>query len=72
MSVAGRRTSKRREVELVAACQDHCGTEGLALAVTVSIPGRSMVRRTFEHDSTVEGLASAWDEAGRWLRTGCP
>jgi hypothetical protein len=70
MSAAGNRTTPRREVELVAACQDHRGKDGLALAVTISIPGRGMVRKTFLHDVTVEGLAKAWEEAGQWLKAG--
>jgi len=64
------RTKPRRPLELVAACADQRGKAGLAIAVTVSIPGRGMVRKIFLHDATIEGLANAWDEAGRWLRAG--
>jgi hypothetical protein len=65
-----KRTTPRRPVELVGACTDHRGTDGLALALWVAIEGRGMERKTFPHDETVEGLADAWDAAGRWIRAG--
>lgn len=64
------RVTSRRPVELVAACEDQRGKEGLAIAVTISIPGRGMERKTWAHDGTIESLADAWDAAGRWIRAG--
>ena len=72
MSDAGKRTSKRRAVELVAICPDQRDTEGLAIAVTVSLRGAGMKRRTFPHDETPESLAWALREASEWVKTGCP
>jgi hypothetical protein len=53
----------RRPVELVGACTDHRGIEGLALAIWVAIEGRGMERKTFPHDETVKGLADAWGKS---------
>lgn len=65
-----KRTTPRRPVELVAAVTDHRGIEGFALAIWVAIEGRGMERKIWPHDETVQGLADAWDEAGRWIRAG--
>jgi hypothetical protein len=67
---AAHRTTPRRPLEFVAACPDHRGEAGLALAVTISTPERGMERKVWPHDGTIAGLAAAWTSAGRWLRAG--
>jgi len=69
---AGRRTTARRAVELVAITPDRRGTEGLCIAVTVSLRTGGMKRQTFPHDETPESLAGAMYAASEWIRAGCP
>jgi len=72
MSDAGRRTTPRRAVELVAVTPDQRGIEGFAIAVTVSLRGTGMKRQTFPHDETPESLAGALYAASEWIRAGAP
>jgi hypothetical protein len=59
-------------VELVAICPDQRGKDGLAIAVTVSLPISGMKRRVFPHDETPESLAGALYAASDWVRAGAP
>jgi hypothetical protein len=59
-------------VELVAVTPDYRGTEGLAVAVTVSLRGKGMKRQLFPHDETRDGLAGALYAASEWVRAGAP
>ena len=69
---AGRRTTPRRAIELVAMCPDQRGVEGFAVAVTVAVRGRGMKRQVFPHNETIESLAGALYAASEWVRAGAP
>jgi hypothetical protein len=71
-SVAGKRTTPRRLVELVAVTPDLRGKDGLAIAVTVSLRIGGLKRQVFPHDDTPESLAGALYAASEWVRAACP
>lgn len=69
---AGKRTTPRRAVELVAVTPDVRGKDGLAIAVTVSLRIGGLKRQIFPHDETPESLAGALYAASEWVRAGAP
>lgn len=65
--IAGRRISPRRPLELVAACMDVYGKDGLKVAVTIATPEQGMIRRVFECGPTQVGLVRAIRDIADWL-----
>lgn len=69
---AGKRTTPRRPIELVAVTPDQRGTQGLAIAVTISKRDGGLKRQVFLHDDTPESLAGALYAASEWVSAGAP
>lgn len=60
------RSTPRRPVELVAACMDHYGKDGLKVAVTISTRA-GMHREVFDCGPTAYGLVAAFRRIADWL-----
>ena len=68
-SPAGHRLTPRRDIELIAICEDYLGVGGPGVSVTVAkVDG--LLRRVIPYDGTIAGLARAVRQAADWISCG--